>query len=202
MKGWLLGRYNFLAWYYRRLESIIIDRYLGIDTRGYVDTVLPDNPDAKACETLYYWHLQKIFDHVNIRKGDVFYDLGCGYGRVLFYSAERGFDKVEGFELRPEVCSLAAENIVNYRNREKHDIVVTCIDVVDVDMSNADVIFMFNPFGINTLKKVMEKLKSHSKPLKIIYFYNESKDCEAYMDSLKWTNVEKIKEFWCKIYSS
>ncbi len=194
--------YNFLAWYYRKLESIFIDNYLGVKTSGIISTIVPGYPDVYYCETLYYWHLRKIFDQVTIHKSDVFYDLGSGYGRVLFYAAEIGFSKIEGFELRPDAYALAIKNIAGYRNNKSCDITIKCMDVADVDVSKADVIYMYNPFGLATLKKVIEKNAVLPKGIQIIYFFNENIECVNYMNSLKWAKVEKVRKLPCNIYTT
>ena len=45
--------------------------------------------------------LSKIFANLKVKKNDVFYDLGCGDGRLAFYIANKYKIKAVGIELNP-----------------------------------------------------------------------------------------------------
>lgn len=68
--------------------------------------------------------VQRLLDMAGVRPGEVVYDLGCGDGRVLQAARERGATAI-GFDLEPR-CEGA----------------VKC-NLFDVDLSNADVVFVY-----------------------------------------------------------
>ncbi len=43
--------------------------------------------------------LPRIFEVINLKDGEIFYDLGCGDGRVVFYAARNFPVKAIGIEL-------------------------------------------------------------------------------------------------------
>jgi SAM-dependent methyltransferase len=86
-----------------------------------------------------------------------FYDVGCGKGRPLCVAARHAFRKVVGVELREDLCEAARENARKLRGRVA-PIEVVCGDAGNVDYSDGDVFFFFNPFGAPTLRAVMDSI--------------------------------------------
>jgi precorrin-6B methylase 2 len=89
---------------------------------------------------------------------DVFYDVGCGAGRVLCVVAQGRIRKCVGVELTPQLCHLARENARNLRGGH------TAIEIVEGDATRADysdgtVFFFYNPFGAETLEEVLRRIR-------------------------------------------
>lgn len=97
-----------------------------------------------------------------LRKGEIFYDLGCGNGDVLIQAAKMGAN-CEGFEISPYYYLLAKIKISIWRshyyfksssiksgsrNREKIEIKVDFINIRNVDLSKANVIYCYLMPGV------------------------------------------------------
>lgn len=103
---------------------------------------------------------KRIFDLAGLKAGDIFYDLGCGDGRQVFYAAKNFQAKAVGLEIGLPMytfCILRqklgkyANTTFKYKNLFKEK------------LSDADVVYFF---GMpDTIKnKLAEKLKSEMKP--------------------------------------
>ncbi len=91
---------------------------------------------------------------VELGRDDVFYDLGCGTGAVLVEAAKR-CDHVRGIEVEPIRWLVA-------RIRAR-DAKVIMGDLFKQDISDADVIFMFQyRGGIN--ERIARKIKGEVRP--------------------------------------
>ena len=82
--------------------------------------------------------IKKALELVKIKKGEIFYDLGCGKADSLIYAANNFGAKAVGFEISPyyylwsKVRTLPYSNIdVRYRN------------IKNVDLSYADVVYCY-----------------------------------------------------------
>jgi SAM-dependent methyltransferase len=119
---------------------------------------LPTRP-ARGRETL---RDLPIRDHLEY----VFVDLGSGKGRMLFLAAEFPFYSVEGVEFAVELHTKALENIARCRRvRRKCDRIRSInIDAVDYNFPLRNlVIYLFNPFGPEVLRKVLDNLSATLK---------------------------------------
>ena len=91
-------------------------------------------------------------------------DLGCGKGRSLFVAAECGFRRIVGVELSPVLYVRARENIGRFRARRFRAGASAAIEAVhqnarEFAFPEGDlVIYMFNPFGADTMQRVLENL--------------------------------------------
>lgn len=91
-----------------------------------------------------------------------FVDLGSGKGRILLIAAQYPFRKIQGVEFALELHLQAEKNIAcdSHRARRK------CPDVESINVDAAKylfpkgnlVLYLFNPFGIDVLTKVLSNL--------------------------------------------
>ncbi|MBN1325887.1 class I SAM-dependent methyltransferase [Candidatus Falkowbacteria bacterium] len=93
---------------------------------------------------------ERIFKLANLKPGEIFYDLGCGTGKVVIYAHKKFKAKSIGLEIAlPFYCICKCKQIFNpgvnfkYKNLYKED------------LSRADVIYFFG-----TPKTINEKLKA------------------------------------------
>ncbi len=169
---------------YRSLVAKVWDIYYdfkyNIETNTHVQL---DNLDLSVEEKKhYYWYegtkglpLKKLFHRLDIAKDSVFVDIGSGKGRVLFIAADYGFKTIRGVELSSDLCAIAKENLIRFRRKSgsKAKIEIINKDALNYNLTNEDVIFLYNPFDEHTLKRLVLKIKDvmtgRNKKLKIIY---------------------------------
>jgi SAM-dependent methyltransferase len=100
-------------------------------------------------------------DLLDLKKGQIFYDLGCGDGRMLRAATKRGL-KAIGYELNPILCVVAWINTLRYRKSIK----IKCGNFWKADVKNADGIFVFLIDNkMNRLDKFIQR--QCKKPLKL-----------------------------------
>ena len=93
--------------------------------------------------------LPRIFEVINLKDGEIFYDLGCGDGRVVFYAARNFPVKAIGIELSLFFflyCWLKHIFLVDKRN-----ITFRLKNLFYEDLSNADAIYVYG------MPKVLEE---------------------------------------------
>jgi predicted RNA methylase len=89
---------------------------------------------------------------------DVLIDVGCGSGRVVCCAARLPIRAALGVELVPEAARRAQSNLVTLRGRRATTCAVVQGDALDFDISDATVIFLFNPFGEGTMSHFLRKV--------------------------------------------
>jgi cyclopropane fatty-acyl-phospholipid synthase-like methyltransferase len=95
--------------------------------------------------------LKKLVDSLDLKKGDVFVDLGCGDGRVVFSVAKEFKDvKCIGYEISPVhimIAKLSKMILFPFSNRVR----IIPENFLKVDLSNVDVVY------VNWGRKVLAK---------------------------------------------
>src|SRR5262245_1268993 len=121
---------------------LVMDRL--IDWRWRIDThtgssTLSDRvgkfADAAQNLPVSYYLLFGLVGRTVFKPDDVFYDIGCGAGRVLCYVARRRISKVVGIELSPAFADEARKNAATLRGRIS-PIEVRCGDAAEMDYSD------------------------------------------------------------------
>lgn len=104
--------------------------------------------------------LYRIFKLAALKDGQIFYDLGCGDGKVIFYAAKNFKVKAIGLEISLPMYLLCQIKriILNKRN-----IKFKLKNLFKENLSKADVVYFFGlPDTINN--KLILKLKKELKP--------------------------------------
>ena len=101
--------------------------------------------------------VESALDLLDLKPGQVVYDLGCGDGRFLRAAARRGLTAV-GYELNPVMALIAWAGSRRYGQRVK----VRWFNYWRADLSGADGLFVFL-IG-HYMKKLDKKIKSSAKP--------------------------------------
>jgi len=91
--------------------------------------------------------LKKMIDLAEIKKGQKVFDLGCGDGRIIFASEEKGA-LCTGIEISPPVFLIA--KLIKFCKRKKSKLILGNF-FNNKDIFQADVIFLF------LMPKVMQK---------------------------------------------
>ena len=113
---------------------------------------------------LDFEHTREIGEKLNLSKDDTFYDLGSGYGQVPMFLSINSEAKFKGVELMRDRLAQAKTTTKKLGLEN-----VSFIDgnVVDVDFSDGNIFYMFNPFSQETLQIVADKLKEIARTKKI-----------------------------------
>lgn len=136
------------------------DRRLGVSTFGY-------HPGSGAPgEREWYMHYtpspyRDIFDVLamaRLHDDDVFTDLGCGLGRVVFAASFSGARRAEGVELVRELAQGAERNRNGSRMR-KREIAFFERNALDHDLSATTLLYMFHSFGPEIVAEVLDKAR-------------------------------------------
>jgi SAM-dependent methyltransferase len=101
-------------------------------------------------------HMSAALDLLELKKGEVVYDLGCGDGRFLKAAAKQGVNAV-GYELNPFVFAYAWLTTRRYGRLVK----VRLGNFWKADISNADAVFVF--LLDKYMSKLDQKLKNEAK---------------------------------------
>ncbi len=108
--------------------------------------------------------LERINKIANLKKGEIFYELGSGNGKVSYYIAKNNPDvKVHGFELSFPL--LIYSKLINLFFKEKN-LKFKLRNIFKQDLSKADVIYVFGMPKVleNKLKeKILKEVKKGTR---------------------------------------
>lgn len=139
-------------------------------------TAVSINNDAHENQSSSYYDLKKSFTFLPFGSSQInLLDIGCGSGRVLNYCMLRNTKSVTGIDLDEEALQLAEQNCAALKNKgyttayavQKADATVFLIPEA------VNTVYMFNPFGSQTMQATLHNILSHvkttKKPLFLIY---------------------------------
>jgi hypothetical protein len=153
-----------------QVEDRIWERRLGISTRtkgGF------DDGEHLGYDTIPYRVIFRILKRLMLRRDDTFLDIGCGRGRVLCCAARYGVSNLIGVDDVAPLAAAAQGNLALLcKPRDcRHEII--CSKAENLDYCRVTAIYMYNPFGASTTRKVMEvigeSLIREPRPLRIAY---------------------------------
>ena len=107
--------------------------------------------------------VERLLDDVNLQKGQVFYELGCGDGRLVVAAAARGAVAV-GYELNPLLWVIAWVRCLRYPTAK-----VKLANLWTVDLSKADVVMAF--LVPRTMPRLHRKAKAELKSTALLVSY-------------------------------
>jgi len=126
---------------------------LGLSSSYYTGSRVPWVPTREELLDI----IMSIFD---LKPGDVFYELGCGDGRVAIKAIESGAGKAVCIELNPMLIERAKENA---KARNVYDkMVFINDDFFKVDLSHATAVYMYLLTSVN--RELRPKLEAELKP--------------------------------------
>jgi SAM-dependent methyltransferase len=106
----------------------------------------------------------------------VFYDMGCGKGRVLLMASQYSFKRIVGVEFCHELVGVAEDNVrrLQATNVNSTQTQVVCSDAAAYRFPDENaVIFFFNPFTEVIMSKVLENIRLSARDTKDRYIvYN------------------------------
>ncbi len=102
--------------------------------------------------------IESVFSALEVKEDDVFYDLGCGDGRVVFSAAEKGLN-ARGVEVSISMFLIAS--LGRLFKKEKKRINIIYKNIWKTDLSDADIIYFF--LLPEFYPKIKEKLERELK---------------------------------------
>jgi SAM-dependent methyltransferase len=189
IKYFLYLAYNWnipIAWYILRQE-IQGEKKYGINTTGadelkQLEKKGIDISHATIYMPVSYELLEEVFDQLKNKAHIHFIDIGCGKGRALCVSANKGFRQVTGLDFSKELCDAAKENLAATKQR----IPIFHYNIINNDAfyfeipGDADCIFFFNPFDetimSGVVNNILTSLQDHPRKLYVIYVNPLHKD--------------------------
>lgn len=159
----------------------LFDLRHGLDTFSWVTResldALPTESGTSRYQPTPVRPLRRLLHQLDLPRGGVLVDIGCGKGRVLLIAAEFAFREVRGLEYSPALCRTAERNCARYLARHARGV---SHQVLEVDARNyrfrydETVFFLFNPFGPEMLAEVVDNiaLSLQQSPRKawLVYF--------------------------------
>jgi SAM-dependent methyltransferase len=150
------------------------ERKMGIETYGNLskEFIRQFCDDANAYTPTSYINLPQILSFIN--PGDVFIDIGCGKGRVIWFLGSRiKLKKIIGFEIVPELAEEAKRKLMIYQRTLKCPVDIIEGDASSVDLSQGNVFYLYNSFGEKTVSKLLANIErslfQNKRRIRIIY---------------------------------
>lgn len=153
------------------------DRAHGVDTAGIINTPVLTLQAGYAIDAYAYQGCDPdvivgALDQLPIRFSDYsFVDLGSGKGRALMSVRELGFRRIIGVEFSPVLCDVARRNWERLKAKDadypQWDVI--CADATTFEPEGPTVVMLYNPFGPEIMKKVIERLEGR-RDILVVYF--------------------------------
>ena len=173
-----------------RLNNLWWERRLGVSTRGVVPT---DHPDSVHYATMGYATVWRVLRRLDLQPADVFVDIGSGKGRVLCCAARHPVRQVLGVELSEPLCRQARANATRLRGR-RAPITVENTVAERFDYSAATVLFLFDPFGADTLRPVLKRIGEDTRGREVRLAYANPTHDPVFQEQ-PWLHG---REFWSR----
>ncbi len=162
-----------------RIEGMA-DAFFGVQTSGNKGEVPSGSffGDGEYYASVSWQSLLVLLARV-ARSSDVrrpFVDIGCGPGRALCAAGLVGFKNLIGVELNYPLADLAQSNLAS-RSCRQPGLRATIIrqDAARLQLAKAGVVYMFNPFGNETMKRVVDGLSlcadRQAQPIDVLYVF-------------------------------
>ena len=192
VRGWLdlngpvLGPAFYL---FESVRSYIEERKEAFDARFGTDTAAPVLGRDRTPGAYFYVAttaslIYEILSSLALPPDTfAFVDMGSGKGRALLVASEFAFAKLVGIELSPHLQRIAQENIKRYSpaSQQCTAFELHCMDVVDYRYGpEPPVLFLFDPFGRETLQSVIANLEAslreNPRDAYVVYVYPQFED--------------------------
>jgi len=140
----------------------MVDRILDVETAHGVD--LADlglaAPDRVNYEAASWRDVRRVLRPSEVRRNDVFLDLGSGKGRIVLMAARYPFSRVIGVELSESLTAIARRNVATCRLRLRcRNIELVTADVLGYRIpDDVSFVYMFNPFRGAIFETVITQL--------------------------------------------
>lgn len=182
----------------RRAQELEFDRRHEVETAEPISLGLLDIPSRNKPSGVDYepiaipWFETVMHAAETPAEGRTFVDFGCGKGRAMLLASLNPYRRIVGVEFSPRLAAVARRNLAMFRHpaRRCHDLEVVLGDAVDFPLPEGPlVLFFFNPFGADVMRRVVERvsasLAADPRPMTVVY-------CNDAHASL-WANVAGLR---------
>lgn len=123
------------------------------------------------------------------KRGDVFYDLGCGYGRVVLWGALVSDAVVRGIELVPQRLAPARRAVERLALRNA---ALIQGNVLSTPFDDGNLFFLFDPFFRDTFRRVSRHLAriARDHPIRIASHWESN----MLLESRRWLREIAVRE--------
>jgi len=177
------------------------DKLLRIRTTGRDDS--HSDSYRFPYEPTPYSVLERLADSGFITKKNTVLDYGCGKGRVSFFLSYQLRCRSVGIEYDDRIYGAAVENKMSAVSGERVDFVLAKAEEYAVPQA-ADRMFFFNPFSVEILKSVVNRVLEswYENPGEIfLFFYYPSDEYVSYLmtvDELMFTDEIDCRDLFGK----
>ncbi len=172
-----------------KANDLRCDRNLGICTVGGSESndLLGSEGDGIKYLGQDYSSLNIMVEHLNLTTEDVFLDLGCGKGRVICRVGQENIRKAVGVELRDDLVEIAKDNATQLAGRQTQVEVIRG-DACDYDFTDVTIVFMYEPFGWKTLKRVLANIEKslRKNPRSVRVLFSRTERFGVVLDMCDW----------------
>ena len=157
---------------------------VGIAQAGDSEMYMPARP----------WQVRRALAAVPVATASeyTYVDLGSGKGRTLFIAAELPFREVIGVEFSRLLHERAAANVRTFRSRRRRSGPVRSVHMNAVDFAFPDgplVVYLFNPFGAATMRRVLDNLEAslreHPRHVVVVLLWQKCGDQVARVEGMR-----------------
>jgi SAM-dependent methyltransferase len=145
-------------------------------------------------ETISYGRLQTILRYSESLGFDKFLDIGCGLGRSLVVANESGFVDLHGVDISDNLISRCRNNMIKVGLSPS----LSCTDVADFEIPGGKLaIYLFNPFGLERMTDLVEKLVCREEETLVIYHNPKHFECFKSQSKIKthvWNHFGLYRE--------
>lgn len=137
------------------------DKRLGIETSE--DTVCQDKSlykDMNVCIPIPYDKMDWLIKLIEMKRDDVFIDLGCGKGRAVLLAAMGRLKKAIGVDIDEKLIAIAEENLRSDSLKLNTPVEFINADIASYDMDSGTIFFMYNPCGHSTTAKSVANIRA------------------------------------------
>jgi len=150
--------------------------------------------------------LNNIFKKLLIKNNDMFIDIGCGKGFVLWHATNYNFRKILGIDIDENLVKVAKRNIDKLKLKNVEAIHANALEFNSY--SDYNYFFFSNPFSLEIFKPVFDNivlsLKNSPRKITVIYYNPTCADYILNMGEfiLKETLYCNIKDYYAHIYEN
>jgi predicted RNA methylase len=178
-----------------KASALSQDWWYGIETSASrIDREEQTYGDASPYEPLRYAAVHIILREISLRTDDVFFDVGCGKGRIVCLFARHRLKRCVGIEYVPSLAAVALANSRRARGLQT-PIEIRVQDASLADYADATIVFFYNPFGAERMRRCLarihESLSMGPRRMRIIYANPIAE--QAFHDSADW--LKPVKSF-------